>query len=167
MKINFMPTRSQYAPSIQALADYGFSGNTPESTARTGSIGGRLTLPIFTGGDTHGKTVAALAQTDEYWESRYADIRIQVEEDIRLALETLEAEVEETQTADKALSLAKTELKMARDRFAAGVGDNIQLLAAQTSLSRSLDERVDTYARYDTARVNLATALGHVQEFKL
>ncbi len=32
-------------------------------------------------------------------------------------------------TADKAVELAKKELTMARDRYAAGVGDNIQVLS--------------------------------------
>jgi len=157
--------KSGFAPSVKFMADYGFSGVDPSNTARTGSIGGRLDLPIFSGGKTRGQIVQSRAILSEA-ESRYRDIRDQVEEDVRLSLQTLAAEIQETQTADKAVSLAQTELKMARDRFGAGVGDNIQVLNAQTSLARALDDQVDAFARYDTARANLAAALGHAETFE-
>ena len=152
-------------PSLKAMADYGHSGTTWENTARTGSIGGRLDLPIFSGGNTHGRVVEAEARQQEA-EERYEDARVQVEEDVRLSLQTLIAEIEETRTADKAADLAHKELTMARDRFGAGVGDNIQVLTAQTALDQAMDDQVDAFARYDTARVNLATALGRIEEFK-
>jgi len=161
---NYRSAEAGHLPTLVAMADYGFSGNTPDSTARTGSIGGRLDLPIFEGGEIHGRAVEAQGMRDEY-ESRYNDVRAQIEEDVRLALQNLTAEIQETQTADQAVTLAQTELKMARDRYGAGVGDNIQLLTAQDVLDRALDDQVDAVARYDTARVNLATALGQMETF--
>jgi len=157
--------RSENLPTIRAMADYGHSGTTPDSTARTGSIGARLDLPIFSGGDTHGHIVQESALQKEA-DDRINDTTAQVEEDVRLALETLTAEFDETRTADQTVGLAQKELKFAQDRFSAGVGDNIQVLNAQTALARALDDQVDAFARYDSARVNLAAALGHVQEFK-
>jgi outer membrane protein TolC len=158
-------SKAAYWPTIKAMGDYGFSGNLPSNSARTGSIGGRLDLPIFSGGATHGRTVEDRARRDEA-QARYDDISAQVHEDIRLSLQTLTAEIAETRTADQAIGLAQKELKMAKDRFSAGVGDNIQVLNAQTSLARALDDSVDAFARYDTARVNLAAAMGRMQEFK-
>lgn len=162
---NYHAAEAGYLPSLVATADYGYSGNTPDSTARTGSIGGRLNLPIFAGGENHGHTTEARGLRDEY-ESRLTDVRAQVEEDVRLALQALSAEIQETETADKAVQLAQTELKMARDRYSAGVGDNIQLLTAQDVLDRALDDQVDAVARYDTARVNFAAALGQMETFR-
>jgi outer membrane protein TolC len=156
---------SENLPSLKALADYGYSGTTPDDTARTGSIGARLDLPIFSGGSTKGRIVQESAFEQEA-KDRLSDAVTQVEEDVRLAIQTLTAEVDETRTADQALALAQKELKFAQDRFSAGVGDNIQVLNAQTALARALDDQVDAFARYDTARVNLAAALGHMQEFK-
>jgi len=157
--------QAENLPSLTALADYGHSGTTIDNTARTGSISGRLDLPIFSGGATHGRVVEQTARRTEA-EDRYRDVLAQVEEDVRLSLQTLTAEIEETRTADQAVDLSQKELKMAKDRFAAGVGDNIQVLNAQTALARALDDQVDAFARYDTARVNLAAALGHMQEFR-
>jgi outer membrane protein TolC len=161
---NYRSAEASHLPSLVATADYGYSGNTPSSTARTGNIGGRLDLPIFAGGQAHGRTVEAKGLRDEY-ASRLEDVRAQIEEDIRLALQNLAAETQETQTADKAMALAQTELKMARDRYGAGVGDNIQLLSAQDVLDRALDDQVDALARYDTARVNFASAQGQMETF--
>ncbi len=131
-------------PTIIAMADYGLSGTTWDNTARTGSIGGRLDLPIFSGGATHGRVVEAEARQKEA-EERYRDMLVQVEEDVRLSLQTLTAEQEETRVADKAADLARKELTMARDRFGAGVGDNIQVLSAQTALDQALDDQVQCF----------------------
>jgi outer membrane protein TolC/DNA-binding MarR family transcriptional regulator len=157
--------KAEHLPTITAMADYGHSGTTINNTARTGSIGGRLDLPIFAGGEAHGHVVEETAREKEA-EDLYQDTNAQVEEDVRLALQTLTAEIEETHTADQAADLSRKELKMAQDRFSAGVGDNIQVLNAQTALARALDDQVDAFARYDIARVNLAAALGHMQDFK-
>ncbi len=162
---NYRSVEAQNLPTVKATADYGFSGNTLNGTARTSSIGGHLDLPIFEGGRIRGKTRAARALRDQY-ESRYHDIRDQVEEDVRLSLQTLEAEIQETHIADQVVQFAQRELKMARDRYGAGVGDNIQLLSAQDVLDRALDDQVDALARYDTARVNFATSLGQMENFK-
>ena len=156
---------SEHLPTITANADYGFSGNVPAGSARTGSIGGNLNLPIFAGGRAHGEVVSARARKQEA-DDRYSDTLTQVQEDVRLALQTLTAEIQEAHTAEQAVALAQTELKMARDRFGAGVGDNIQVVTAQTSLARALDDQVNALARYGQARVNLASALGHAQQFK-
>lgn len=162
---NLRSEKAGHLPSLIAKADYGFSGNTPDSTARTGSIGGLLQLPILSGGDTHGRVVEASAKEKEA-QDRYDDMQAQVEEDVRLSLQILAAAIDEVRVSNQAVDLAQKELTMARDRYAAGVGDNIQLLSAQTSLDRALDGQVDTFAHFDTARVNLATALGHMQDFK-
>jgi outer membrane protein len=157
--------QAENLPLITALADYGFSGNTWEGSARTGSIGGRLSLPIFSGGETHGKIVEARAQLEES-EDRFNDARLQIEEDVRLALQELSAAVEENKSADQAVALAQTELKMARDRYSVGVGDNIQVVSAQTVLAGVRDDQVNAVAHYDIARANLAAALGRIQELR-
>jgi len=164
-QLSLQAARAANYPVLSANADYGYSGTTPDNVARTGSIGGAISLPIFNGGATHGATVAAQARAKES-EDRYNDVRVQVEEDVRLAIQTLQAERDEVTTANQAVDLAQKELTMARDRFAAGVGDNIQLLTAQDSLDRALDDQVDALSRYATARVNFATALGQAEHFQ-
>jgi len=158
--------RAGHLPVVAATADYGFSGNVPNGSARTGTIGGRLDLPIFTGGSTHGQVEEAKGRRAAA-QSRYDDTLVQVEEDVRLALQTLSAEVDEVGAAQTQVKLAERELQLAQDRYSAGVGDNIQVVTAQASLEDARKSLVDVRARYADARANLAMALGHMQTFQL
>ena len=68
--------------------------------------------------------------------------------------------------ADLSVSLAERELEMARDRFRAGVGDNIELVTAQTTVANARLDQVTALAAYNGARLNLAAALGRAQNFR-
>jgi len=155
--------RAGYLPAVAASADYGFSGNTPESTARTGSFGGRLDLPLFSGGLTHGQVEEAKGRKAAA-QSQHDDTRIQVEENVRLALQTLPAEIEDVKATERQMELAGRELKLAQDRYGAGVGDNIQVVSAQTALANARKSRVDAHARYADAEINVTMALGHMRD---
>jgi outer membrane protein len=158
--------QANHLPVVAAAADYGFSGNVPDGSARTGSIGGRLSLPIFTGGQIHGQVEEAIGRRAAA-QSQFDDMLIQVEEDVRLALLTLSAEIDEVSAAQTQVKLAERELQLAQDRYSAGVGDNIQVVTAQASLEDARKSLVDVRARYSDARANLAMALGHMQTFQL
>ena len=158
--------RANYLPVVSASADYGFSGNVPSGSARTGSIGGRLDLPIFTGGLTRGQVTEAKGRLAAA-QSQHADTVIQVEEDVRLALQTLPAEADEMQAAHTQVQLAERELQMAQDRYSAGAGDNIQVVTAQASVEDARKSLVDARALYADAQANLAMALGHMRTFNL
>lgn len=158
--------RSNFLPSLSAMGDYGFSGNTPDGTARTGSIGGRLDLPLFTGGKTRGEILEAKGRQSAA-QSQYEDTGLQIEEDVRLALYTLAAEVDEVNVSATEVQLSEKELQLAQDRYSAGVGDNIQVVTAQASLADARKARVDARARYASAQGNLAMALGRMRGFDL
>ena len=55
---------------------------------------------------------------------------------------------------------------MARDRFRAGVGDNIEVVTAQTTLANARLDQVTALAAYNAARLNLAASLGRAQAFR-
>jgi outer membrane protein TolC len=89
-----------------------------------------------------------------------------VEEDVRLALIDLDAAVERVKTSMEVERLAEDELAMVRDRFMAGVADNLELLNAQTALSHARNDRIRAMALYQTVRINLALALGRMRDFR-
>lgn len=162
----YRSARSGWWPALSGTADYGLSGNDPGNAEKTGSIGARLDLPLFTGGQIRGRTLEARARLRRA-EAQADDWKRQVEEDVRLALEMLSAEVREVETSSQVVDLAQRELRMAQERFSAGVGDNIQLVAAQTALSRAREDQVNALARYHVARLNYAMALGEARSFTL
>jgi outer membrane protein TolC len=55
---------------------------------------------------------------------------------------------------------------MARDRFRAGVADNLEVTTAQTSLANARETQVTALAAYNAARVNLAAAMGRAETFR-
>ena len=158
--------KADYLPTIKAQGDYGYSGNLPNGSARTGSIQGSLSYPIFSGGLTRGQIKEAKGRKSAA-QSQVDDTRIQVEEDVRLAIRTLSAEKDDVDAAQTRKRLAERELELAQNRYKAGAGDNIQVVSAQASLADALKSWADARARYATARVNLAAASGHTRTFHL
>lgn len=154
------------APVLTASANVGLSGNLPDAGARTtGGIGVGLTLPLFSGGAITGRVKEARS-TLEKSEDLLADVRVQVEEDVRLAHEADQEAVHEVGSAEQTVELARQELRMSQDQYAAGTGDNVSVVAAQDELTRARDIYVTALARQQDARVNLAAALGRAQSFR-
>ena len=164
-KSQWQAERSVRLPAVALTGDVGLSGPDPDYRARTtGSAGVALQVPIFGAGAIAGRVREADGRRAAA-ESRLGDLRAQVEEDVRLALIDLGAAVERVDTASEAERLADEELAMARDRFAAGVADNVELLNSQTALTHARDVRVSALARHQAARISLALALGRMKDF--
>jgi outer membrane protein len=155
-----------YLPSVELVGDYGVSGITPtQSDLPTRRVAVQVNVPIFNGGLTRGRlTVAASRQRQT--ELELSSIRGQVEEDVRLALTVLRTAAVQVRAADQSVMLAQRELEMARDRFGAGVGDNLEVVTAQTSLANARDAQVTALAQHNAARLNLAAALGRAEGFR-
>jgi len=158
--------RDELLPSLQFVGDYGVSGITPTNTTLpTRRVAVQLNVPIFNGGLTQGRLTVATAREREA-ELQLGSIKGQVEEDVRLALSALRTTVERVNAADEALRLAQRELEMSRDRFRAGVGDNLEVISAQTSLANAREAQVEALAVYNAARLNLAASLGRAESFR-
>ncbi len=158
--------RAEQLPSLEFLGDYGVSGITPVTSALpTRRYAVQLNVPIFNGGLTRGRIQVASSREAQA-ELQLASVRGQVEEDVRLAYSALRTTAETVRAADLSVTLAERELEMARDRFRAGLGDNIELITAQTTLANARLEQVTALATYNGARLNLAAALGRAQMFR-
>ena len=158
--------RAEQLPSLEFLGDYGVSGITPVTSALpTRRYAIQLNVPIFNGGLTRGRIQVASSRETQA-ELQLASIRGQVEEDVRLAFSSLRTTAETVRAADLAVTLAERELEMARDRFRAGVGDNIEVVNAQTALANARLDQISALADYNGARLNLAAALGRARTFR-
>jgi outer membrane protein TolC len=158
--------RAEFLPSLEFVGDYGVSGITPTNTAlptRRAAI--QLNVPVFNGGLTQGRLAVAASRARQA-ELEFGSVRGQVEEDVRLALVTLRTTAAQVRAADQSVALSERELEMSRDRFRAGVADNLEVINAQTSLANARDVQVSVLALYNAARLNLAAALGRAEEFR-
>jgi outer membrane protein len=165
-QLEVQSARAEHLPSLEVVGDYGSSGITPGSfDLPTRRVALQLNVPIFNGGLTQGRVTAA-ASRQRQAELSLANIRGQVEEDVRLALTTLRTAAVQVRAADESVTLAQRELEMARDRFRAGVADNLEVITAQTSLANARVSQVTALAQHNAARLNLAAALGRAETFR-
>jgi outer membrane protein TolC len=158
--------QAELYPSVEFVADYGTSGVHPHEIALpTRSVGVRMNVPLFNGGATLGRLKSAKSrEAQAAW--RLADTRQQIEQDVRIALQTLTTAAQQVKAAEQQLHLAEQELTQSRDRFGAGVGDNIEVLNGQTSVENARNAQVTALAAHNAARINLAAALGRAEAFR-
>ncbi len=154
------------APALALSGSAALSGNKPDGDSRlVGDMGLSLRMPLYAGGRVAAGVDAALSARRRA-ESLYEDASAMAEQETLSALSRLTAAAEEVDTASMTVTMASQELEMARNRFAAGAGDNIELVEAQTSLSRARDSLVDALSRGKEANIRLTLALGRMKSFK-
>jgi len=165
-QLELQSARAEHLPSLEVVGDYGSSGITPDNFALpTRRVAVQLNVPIFNGGLTQGRVTAA-ASRQRQTELELSNVRGQVEEDVRLALTTLRTAAVQVRAAEESMTLAQRELEMARDRFRAGVADNLEVITAQVSLANARVEQVTALAQHNAARLNLAAAMGRAETFR-
>lgn len=157
----------QRLPTVTAFADYGLSANTPSQNEEdTYRFGATLSLPVFAGGALRaGQSARELALEQQLL--RLADLRRLIDEDVLQALATASATAEQVRAAQATVTLAQREVESARDRFANGVADNLDVVSAQAGLTRARSQLVGAQAAHQQARLSLALARGRATRFDL
>jgi len=153
---------SEQLPSVRVNADYGAFGLTASNSVATYTLAGSVVIPIFQGGRTQGR----LAEADADLRQRRAeaeDMRSQIYYDVRAAFFDLQATGEQLQVATRSRELANQELTQARDRFAAGVANNLEVVQAQQSVTTADEQYIDALLGYDVAKAVLARSLGDAE----
>ncbi len=148
-----------YYPSVKVSGDYGVIGQQVTQSHGTFDAGAALTIPIFQGGKVRGDVQEADALLNQR-KQELDDLRARMENDIRSALLDLNAASEQVQVAQSTLQLAQEQLTQARDRFAAGVANNIDVVQAQESVATANENYISSLNLYNLARLALARGLG-------
>jgi len=153
---------SEQLPSVQVNANYGALGLTAADSVATYTLAGAVIIPIFQGGRSQGR----LAEADADLRQRRAeaeDMRAQIYYDVRTAFFDLQANGEQLQVATRSRELANQELTQARDRFAAGVANNLEVVQAQQSVTTADEQYIDALLGYDVSKAVLARSLGDAE----
>jgi outer membrane protein TolC len=82
---------------------------------------------------------------------------------VKTAVAQVEAARNEVTVANLGIQLAREEVDQARDRFQAGVANNIETITAQDELARANDNQIGALYRYNQARAGLAHAVGQME----
>jgi len=146
-------------PRLDVGGDYGVNGLTAPKAIGTTDLQVQVSVPLFDGFRREGRIAEQSAVAEEA-AVREHDLRQQVAADVQSALLDLNTAQAQEAIAAERLQLAQDELTQARQRFAAGVTGNIEVIDAQSSLLRARDGDIDARFAAATARVALARAVG-------
>jgi outer membrane protein TolC len=150
-------------PSLVASGDIGKIGPTAGRSEKTWTLGAGLRVPILHGGALTARIAAARA--DEIaQQARVGDLQREVDFDVRAALLDLESASDQVTTATTARDLAEKELVVARDRFAAGLADSLDVVTAQQAVAAAHESYLAALYGHNAAKAGLARALGLAEE---
>lgn len=150
-------------PAAEVNADYGTIGASPWSNHGTFTLTGTVRFPIFDSGRIRSDVEEADAALDQR-KAEEADLRQRIDLDVRNALLDLQTAADQVAVAASSENLAREALTQARDRFAAGVADNIEVIQAQNALTNASDTHISAIYSHNLAKVALARALGATQQ---
>jgi outer membrane protein TolC len=148
-----------YFPSLAFNGDYGTGGSHPSNSTQVYDVRGTLSIPIFQGGSVHGDVLQADARLTQSRE-RLANLRGQIDSDVRTALLNLESSAEQVEVARSNIDLAEATLTQSRDRFKAGVTDTVEVVQSQETVASAHEQYISSLYSYNYAKISLARALG-------
>jgi outer membrane protein TolC len=149
-------------PSLVVNADYG-ELVAPGNSHVTYAVSGAVNIPIFQGGRTRGRVIEAGLDV----KSRRAeadDLRAAIYYDVKTAFMDLQASGEQLQVAARGREVADLALTQSRDRFAAGVATNIEVVQAQEAVSRANEQYINALYLYNVGKAVLARDLGDAEQ---
>lgn len=153
---------AEHIPSLSIYADYGAIGPTPSTLLGTFTTYAALRIPIFTGGRAHGDALVAQAELNRSRQEA-ENIKAQIEQDVRDGLLDLQAAADQVSVAMSNVNLAEQTLTQARDRFASGATNNIEVVQAQEAVAGANESYISSLYAYNLARVELARATGSAE----
>ncbi len=150
-------------PSLRFDGDFAYVGTSGNTTLPTYTYQASVNMPLFTGGRIHAEIVRADLEIRRL-DQQKDDLRNQIALDVKTALLNLQSARNEVQVANLGVQLSKEEVDQARDRFKAGVANNIEVIQAQDSLSRANDNQIAALYRFNQARADLARSTGQMEK---
>ena len=150
-------------PTLDVNANYGDIGVTPAHSNGTWQVDGGLNIPIFAGGKVHSDILEADAQLKQA-RSQLGDLRGRIDYEVRAALLDLSSAAEQVEVARSSVELAEEAFTQSRDRFAAGVTDNLEVVQAQESVASAHESYIQSLYAHNLAKVELAYSIGDAEQ---
>jgi outer membrane protein TolC len=161
-EINAQTATDQRLPKLSLNGFWAEQGLSPATIIPVYQYQFSLDVPIFTGGRIQAeraKAEIALRQLKQ----QEQDIRNRIALEVKTAAALVESARNEVNVANLGVQLARQEVDQSRDRFQAGVANNIEVISAQDALARANDNQIAALYRYNQARADLAHAAGQME----
>lgn len=151
--------RAERYPSISAAADYGDIGVNAATSHSTVNAAAELNIPVFQGGRIHADAIHAKAVETQAWQ-KMQNLRGQIDQEVRDAFLDVASSRDRVSVEKNATDLATETLQQARDRFASGVTDNIEVVQAQEALASAQESYISSLYSFNVSKLDLAHAIG-------
>jgi len=163
--VHYQKQVSQFSrlPSLRFDGYWTELGTSVNNAIPTYQYQASVNFPLFTSGRIHAEITKANLEVQKL-EQQKADLRNQIALDVKTSLLNLASARSEVQVANLGVDLAKEEVSQARDRFRAGVANNIEVISAQDSLARANDNQILALYRFNQARADFARAVGQMEK---
>jgi|SRR5450432_1942241 len=151
-----------YFPSVSFNSDFGKGGSHPSTATEVFDVRGTLSIPIFQGGSVHGEVLQADARLRQS-RDRLANLRGQIDSEVRTALLNLQSSAEQVEVARSTIELADAALAQSRDRFTAGVTDTVEVVQSEQAVASAHEQYISSLYNYNYAKISLARAMGNAE----
>ena len=150
-------------PTVNLFGTWGEQGLSAPSAIPAYTYQVTVDVPLFTGGRIRGEMAKADLQLKKIAQQR-AELKDQIALEVKTSQAQLDAAQHEVDVANLGVKLAKEEVTQARDRFQAGVANNIEVVSAQDALARANDNQIVALYRYNQSRADLSHAIGQIED---
>lgn len=150
-------------PTAAFNGNYGDIGPTPDNSHGTFAAIVSVSVPVFEGGRIKNEVTQADAELERR-KANLADLRGKIAYEIRAAYLDLASAGEQTRVAQQTIDLAQQQLTQSRDRFAAGVTDNLEVVQAQEAVATANENYISSLYTYNAAKVTLGRSIGNAEK---
>lgn len=150
-------------PSADFNGNYGVIGPAPDNSHGTYSASVSLSFPVFQGGRVRSEVMQADAELERR-KAELADLRGKIAFEVRTAYLDLASAGEQARVATSTVSLAQQQLTQARDRFAAGVTGNLEVVQAQEAVAAANETYIASVYAFNSAKATIARSMGNAEK---
>ena len=152
-----------YHPTVNAAATRSIAGERPfkddHKSSNTWAVGVSASWNIFDSGVTAAQVTEAKAKLRKAEES-LAETDEKIRLDVRTAYLNLRAAEQNIKTTEKAVKQAEEDYNIARVRYNAGVGTNLEVMRASDNLTTARMNYSTALYSYNTGKASLDNAMG-------
>jgi len=162
-ELNRRAALAERLPSLLLTGDYGLIGPNPGLARQTFSTTAAVRLPIFQGGKVRGDVEVAEAALQQR-RLEADDLRGRIEFEVRSAFLDVQSAAQQVEVAQQAVKVADEAVRQSRDRFAAGVTGNLEVVQAQQALATAHENLISALNAHNIAKLLLARSVGVAEQ---
>ena len=153
-ELSLSAARAERLPSVTLVADYGVTSAAWQGTVNTYLFGGVVRVSLWEGGRIEGQVEQATSTMNRR-RAESDDLRAQIEADIKKAYVDLHAAESAVKVAELNTQVTRETLGLTRQRFDAGVSDNIALVQSQESVATVEFDYINSVLAHNLAKIEL------------